>query len=111
MSIIGLSEERSMVSRTGAESLGSGYYWVGSAMMADKLQCNPYLLVDGDEAVLFDPGSVLDFEEVKASIASIIPLEKIRYIVLHHQDPDLASSAALFEKEGLSFTIVTHWRT
>ncbi|HWP69081.1 MAG TPA: response regulator [Rectinemataceae bacterium] len=100
-----------MASKSGAESLGSGYFWVGSKTLSDSLQCNPYLLVDGDEAVLFDPGSVLDVEDVAENIASVIPLDKVKYVVLHHQDPDLASAVPRLEALGMHFTIVTHWRT
>ncbi len=100
-----------MAAQGDVHSLGSGYYWVGSKSQADNLQCNPYLLVEGDEAVLFDPGSVLDVDEVAANIASVIPLDKIRYVVLHHQDPDLASAVPRLEALGMRFTIVTHWRT
>ncbi|HEY9055100.1 MAG TPA: response regulator [Rectinemataceae bacterium] len=95
----------------GSFALGSGYHWVGSRQVSGQFQCNPYLLVDGDQALIFDPGSALDFEEVYANIEKIVPLENIKYIVLHHQDPDLASSVPLFEKAGLSFEVVSHWRT
>lgn len=100
-----------MAPQSDVESLGSGYYWVGSKALAGSFQCNPYLLVDGKEAVLFDPGSVLDVEEVVANIASIVPLTKVKYVVLHHQDPDLASAVPRLEALGMHFTIVTHWRT
>ncbi|MFZ2781071.1 MAG: response regulator [Rectinemataceae bacterium] len=92
-------------------ALGKGYYWVGSRALADNLQCNPYLLVEGDEAVVFDPGSTLDASEVMHNIATIVPLEKVRYVVLHHQDPDLASAVPVMEAAGMKFTVVTHWRT
>ena len=36
--------------------LGEGIYWVGSASEIDHLNCNPYLIVDGTEGVLIDPG-------------------------------------------------------
>ncbi len=100
-----------MASPVGAEPLGSGYYWVGSRELADKLQCNPYLLSEGDEAVLFDPGSVLDVEDVFRNISSLIPPENVKFVVLHHQDPDLASAVPLLEARGMRFTVVTHWRT
>lgn len=86
-------------------------YWVGGSDQDGGLHCNPYLIVDGDEAVLIDPGSVLDFESVYANVCSIVPLEKIKYVVLHHQDPDLCASVPLFEQKGANFKIVTHWRT
>ncbi|WP_186840805.1 diguanylate cyclase domain-containing protein [Acetobacterium fimetarium] len=86
-------------------------YWVGGSSQEGGLNCNPYLLVDGDEAVLIDPGSVLDFEDVYENVRSIVPLEKIKYVILHHQDPDFCASVPLFEKAGGKFLIVTHWRT
>jgi diguanylate cyclase (GGDEF)-like protein len=95
----------------GPQSLGSGYSWVGAGDVESNLQCNPYLLLDGDEAVLFDPGSVLDVERVAANVSSIVPLDKVKYVVLHHQDPDLASAVPRLEALGMRFTIVTHWRT
>jgi diguanylate cyclase (GGDEF)-like protein len=94
-----------------AIALDGGYYWVGNSHLTEKLICNPYLLVDGDEAVLFDPGSALDAKEVIASVASVLPLEKVRHVVLHHQDPDLAAALPYMEAAGMTFAIVTHWRT
>lgn len=86
-------------------------YWVGGSGQVGGLHCNPYLIVDGDEAVLIDPGSVLDFQYVFENVCSIVPLEKIKYVILHHQDPDFCSSVPLFEQKGANFKIVTHWRT
>ena len=94
-----------------AIEIAKNIYWVGENDQDGYLNCNPYLILDGDEAVLIDPGSVLDFETVYRNVTSLVPLEKIKYVVLHHQDPDLCSSVPLFEKKGGKFTIVTHWRT
>ncbi len=92
-------------------ALSGGYYWVGNSQLTEDLLCNPYLLVEGDEGILFDPGSALDAKDVMAAVATILPLEKIRYVVLHHQDPDLAAALPYMEAAGMKFTIVTHWRT
>jgi len=86
-------------------------YWVWDKDASGDMRCNPYLLFDGNEAVLFDPGSVLDFEKVISNIKEIVPLKKIKYVVLSHQDPDLCSCLPLLEKENTDFRIVTHWRT
>lgn len=99
-----------MAAKGEAESLGAGYFWVGSRTTTDSLQSNAYLLVDHEEAVLFFAGSVLDVEEMAANIASIIPLGKIKYLVLHGQDTNLASALSKLAALGMSFTIVTHWR-
>lgn len=91
--------------------LKKGIYWVGADLQYEGLQCNPYLIIDGDEAALIDPGSVLDFEYVFKNVTDLIPLEKLKYVILHHEDPDLCSSVPLFEAKGADFTIITHWRT
>jgi flavorubredoxin len=44
--------------------IAKNIYWVGGKGQQDGLYCNPYLLVDEEEAVLIDPGSVLDFADV-----------------------------------------------
>ncbi|MEL7659330.1 response regulator [Acetobacterium wieringae] len=99
-----------MVTSRTAE-IADGVFWVGGCTQDGGLHCNPYLIVDGDEAVLIDPGSVLDFEDVYENICSIIPLDQIKYVILHHQDPDFCSAVPLFEKAGAKFEVVTHWRT
>ena len=91
--------------------IAPGIYWVGGTFVNKGLQCNPYLLIDDQEAVLIDPGSVLDFEEVWGNVCSLISPDQIRYVILHHQDPDLCSSVPLFEQRGCRFQLVTHWRT
>lgn len=95
----------------GIVDLGEGYCWVGSELFAYNFQCNPYLLTVGDDAVLFDPGSTIDIKEVVKNIETVTSLDKIRYVVLHHSDPDIASAVPYLESLGMKFTIVTHWRT
>ncbi len=89
-----------------------GVFWVGAGELNLKTQlnCNPYLVVDNGEAVLIDPGSPLDFEEVFENVRKIIPIEQLRYIVLQHQDPDFCASTPLFEQHGFCGQIATHWR-
>lgn len=36
-------------------------YWIGFYDKVSGLHCNPYLIVDGDEAVVIDGGSRPDF--------------------------------------------------
>lgn len=92
-------------------AIADNIFWVGINDQVNGLHCSPYLIIDGDEGVLIDPGSPLDFEGVLANVTSLIPLEKIKYIILQHQDPDLCASTPLFEKQGLQGEIATHWRT
>ena len=86
-------------------------YWVGAHNQEGPINCNPYLIIDGEEGVLIDPGSVIDFDYVYENISSIIAIKKIKYVILHNQNPKLASCLPLFEKKGCEFKIVTHSKT
>ena len=60
----------------------------------------PYLVVDGNEAVLIDPGSAKPgfYEVILRKIKSVIDPKKIRHMVVQHQDPDLCAAMPLLEK-------------
>ena len=77
--------------------LGDGIYWVGVDTQ-DAFRCNPYLIIDGDEAVLIDPGGLLTAAGVIARVAGLIDLGKVRYIIGHHQDPDVISAVTYLRK-------------
>ncbi|MHA1682008.1 MAG: MBL fold metallo-hydrolase [Promethearchaeota archaeon] len=98
-----------------AIKVNDGIYWVGFGDKKAGFSNNPYLLIEGDNVILFDPGSRRPehFNLVKKKIESVIPVEKINYIVCHHQDPDLCASVPLFEKIiGVdNFELITTMRT
>jgi len=68
-------------------------YWVGFHEPISNLHCNPYLIVEGEQAVLIDGGSRPDFAVVMMKIlqAGISP-EQIVALIYHHPDPDLCGS-------------------
>lgn len=88
-------------------------WWVGHELQGDPFQCHAYLIVDGDDCVLVDPGSLLTFAATREKIEQIVPFERIRYFICHHQDPDIAAS--LPEIDTLvtrsDAAILTHWRS
>lgn len=94
------------------QKIAESIWWVGHKLEDDPFQCHAYLLVDGDQSVLFDPGSPLTFAHTRKAIEQVIPFDSIRYFVCHHQDPDI--TAALPEIDGLvrrdDAVIVTHGR-
>jgi flavorubredoxin len=68
-------------------------YWVGFHEKASNLHCNPYLIVEGDRAVLIDAGSRPDFAVVMMKILQTgIAPEQIAALIYHHVDPDLCGS-------------------
>ena len=78
----------------------------------DPFQCHPYFIKNGDESILIDPGSMLEFSETVRKVKSIADIKSIKYIVLHHQDPDLAAAVPEIEKliDRDDLLIVTHSR-
>ena len=68
-------------------------YWVGFEDAITGFHCNPYLLIDGDEAVLLDGGSRPDFSSVMMKILETrIDPKNISTLIYHHYDPDLCGS-------------------
>lgn len=73
--------------------LAEGIYWVGFFEKEENVQCNPYLIVQGNSAVLIDGGSRSDFSTVMVKIlqTGITPHDIIG-LVYQHYDPDLCGS-------------------
>ncbi|MCB1159569.1 MAG: MBL fold metallo-hydrolase [Leptospiraceae bacterium] len=74
-----------------------GIYWIGFKERSTKLHCNPYLLVDTEDVLVFDPGSIPDFPVIMRKIIETIPPERITHLVLSHQDPDVCGNIAVME--------------
>lgn len=106
--------ERKSIDFDKAVEIAPDIYWIGWAEKEGPFRSNPYLIKDGDETVLIDPGSVSHFPIVLQKIAQVTPFKEIKYIILHHQDPDLCSNTPKFEEIvyglGGSLKIVTHTR-
>lgn len=97
-----------------AVEIAPDIYWIGWAEKEGAFRSNPYMIKDGDETVLLDPGSLQHFPIVLQKVAQVAPLNSIKYIILHHQDPDLCSNTPKFEELvyglGGRLKIVTHSR-
>lgn len=87
-------------------------YWVGIYLENDVFQCHPYMILNGDESILIDPGSKLEMKALIRKIASLTSLKNIKYIILHHQDPDLCAAVPTIERliKRDDLLIVTHSR-
>ncbi len=93
--------------------LKPGVWWVGYVIPNDPFQCHVYLIENGKDSILIDPGSKLTWHVTRRKIEKIIPLSNIRYIVAHHQDPDIVGCVEeLLDQIGTKNRfVVTHWRT
>jgi flavorubredoxin len=78
--------------------IGKGVYWIGFHDVHSGLHCNPYLIVDYDEAVVIDGGSRPDFPTVMMKILQTgIAPQQIAALIYQHYDPDLCGSIPNFE--------------
>lgn len=59
--------------------------------------CNTYVIIEEDEVVLIEPGSIIHFPETARKIMSVCDIKKTNYIILSHQDPDVGSATPVFE--------------
>ncbi len=88
-------------------------FWIGYVVPNDPFQCHVYLIRNEEESILIDPGSMITFPVVLEKLFQVTPLRNIKYIILHHQDPDIVGCYSTLESlfpKGERF-IVTHWRT
>lgn len=91
--------------------IAEGIYWVGFADANAGLYCNPYLVVDGEEAVLIDGGSRDDFSTVMLKILRTgIDPNKIQRLIYQHYDPDLCGNLPHFEAiiNNTNLKIISH---
>ncbi|MGD9108732.1 MAG: MBL fold metallo-hydrolase [Gammaproteobacteria bacterium] len=66
-------------------------YWLGIPEKT-AFRCNIYLIKDGDEAIIVDPGNKAFFKLIKKRVEQIINPKKVVGQILCHQDPDVAAS-------------------
>jgi flavorubredoxin len=78
--------------------VAEGVFWVGFHDPQAGLHCNPYVIIDGEEAVVIDGGSRPDFATVMLKIlqTGILP-QQIKALIYQHYDPDLCGSIPNFE--------------
>lgn len=80
--------------------LAPGVYHLGVKDGQNAWANIPYLVVEGDEAVVIDPGSAKPefYSCVLRKIHRVIDPRMIRHIIVQHQDPDLCAAVPLLEK-------------
>jgi flavorubredoxin len=79
--------------------IAEGIYWIGSKDGKNGILANPYLIIDGDEAIVLDGGSRPDFSDVMLKILQTgIKPHNISKLIYHHYDPDLCGSMPHFEE-------------
>jgi flavorubredoxin len=72
-------------------------YWVGFDDPKANLHCNPYLLMDDDDVILIDPGSIPHFPIVMRKVIDLVNPNSITGVIASHQDPDVCSNLPVLE--------------
>ena len=91
--------------------IAAGIFWVGFADEKSSMHCNPYLIIEGKEAVLIDGGSRPDFSTVMMKILHTgIRPSQIKRLIYHHYDPDLCGNIPHLEEiiGGSELRILSH---
>lgn len=101
-----------LVDTSEAVEIAPRIWWVGSMLPDDKFQCHVYLIEQGDQSVLVDPGSALIADEIIRKIKSVTSLANIRWLICSHADPDIIGALPKLVARGLhpDASIVTYWR-
>lgn len=92
------------------ENASHSIYWLGIENET-AFRCNTYLIADGSEYILVDPGSSNFFPKVKERVAQIVDPSKVTGLLLCHQDPDVAASMVDWLKVNPEMKVITSPRT
>lgn len=93
-----------------SQNSGHKIYWLGIDNET-AFRCNVYMIEDGDEYIIVDPGSREFHEQVKQRVSQIIEPQKITALILCHQDPDVAASIVDWLEINRDLTIISSART
>ena len=87
-------------------------WWVGATAADGGFPSNVYLIEQGDDSVVIDPGSSLGAEETADKINAVVGLRNVRWIVCSQPDADKVAALPLLLQRGLhpEVTIVSHSR-
>jgi len=57
------------------------------------VQANQHLIVNKGKGMLLDPGGHKVYSQLLPQVASVIPINNLKYLFLSHQDPDILAAA------------------
>ncbi len=87
-------------------------FFEGLWEIPEGITYNAYILLTSEGAVLFDAWKACFAEDFINAVREVAPLSRIRYLVLHHGEPDHTGSVPKLlrkvEEEGGSVTVLGH---
>ena len=85
-------------------------YWLGWPDDT-AFRCNAYLIADGDEALIVNPGGASSFDFVMNRVLQITDPLKVTGLIMSHQDPDVTSGLIMWLNLNPQIKIITSVRT
>lgn len=85
-------------------------YWLG-INEDNAFRINIYLINDGNQSIIIDPGSRSYFEKIKENIIDLGFYDNLEAMILCHQDPDVAASMYDWLLEKPDLTVIASSRT
>lgn len=85
-------------------------YWLGTPEDS-AFRCNTFLITDGGEAILVDPGGLGHFPFIRKRVEQVVEPAKVTAMILCHQDPDIAGSMTQWLDINPSMRVMTSMRT
>lgn len=85
-------------------------YWLGFNEET-VFRCNTYLIADGDEAIVVDPGGRGSMAMLARRIEQVIPVSQVVALIISHQDPDIAGCLGEWLEQLPDVAIMTSPRT
>ncbi|MHB1208890.1 MAG: diguanylate cyclase [Acidimicrobiales bacterium] len=102
-----------LLDASGAIELAPRVWWVGARRPDNTVLYHSYLLEQGEQSVLIDPGSALTSDDMIRKINSVIGLGNVRWLICSHAEPDVIGALPSLVANGLHrhAAIVTHERS
>ena len=85
-------------------------YWLGTPENS-AFRYNTYLITDGDEAIIVDPGDAEVFDFIRRRVEQIIEPAHVSAQILCHQDPDVVGSMVRWLEVNPEMKVITSTRT
>lgn len=90
-----------------------GHKWLAVVRDPDRpsylIDTNEYLVIDGDDAILLDPGGSEVFPAVFSALSSRFDPRKIGKLFASHQDPDVISSLSMWIEFNPAIKCYVSW--
>ena len=58
----------------------------------ESVQSNQFLIVQGDNGIVLDPGGVLTYNALYIAVSKFFPPKQLKYVFASHADPDIIAS-------------------